>query len=177
MLAPFPVVLASYDPDWPLIAADHAQRLQALGPTLVTVHHIGSTSIPGLAAKPIIDLMPIVTSLADLDSQRECIETIGYRWHVEFGIEGRRYCTCSDAHGVRLAQLHFFEAHSPEVERHIAFRDYLRAHPDAALAYENEKRRARALHPGNSHAYGDEKRAWINAAEAKAVAWFAGRSA
>ena len=66
---------------------------------------------------------------------------------------------------------HFFSADSPEVERHIAFRDYLRAHPATARAYEKEKRRARELHPEDSHAYTDEKAAWVRATEARALAW------
>ena len=74
-------------------------------------------------------------------------------------------------------QLHFFSADSPQFERHIAFRDYLRAHPDVAGAYEKEKRRARDLHPDDSHAYTDEKDAWIRATEAKALAWFARQEA
>jgi GrpB-like predicted nucleotidyltransferase (UPF0157 family) len=173
MPAPIPVILAAYDPEWPRMAARHAERLRVLGPTLVAVHHIGSTSVPGLAAKPIIDLMPVVTGLADLDRERRHIEALGYTWHGEFGIAGRRYCTLSDEAGVRIAQLHFFSAESPQVLRHIAFRDYLRAHPDAAAAYEKEKRRARDLHPDDSHAYTDEKNAWIRATEAEALAWFA----
>jgi GrpB-like predicted nucleotidyltransferase (UPF0157 family) len=75
--------------------------------------------------------------------------------------------------GLRIAQLHFFEAHSREVVRHIAFRDYLRAHREAAVAYEKEKRRARDLHPNDSHAYTDEKAAWVQDMEVKAVTWFA----
>jgi GrpB-like predicted nucleotidyltransferase (UPF0157 family) len=74
-------------------------------------------------------------------------------------------------------QLHFFSAGSPQVERHIAFRDYLRAHPDVAVAYEKEKRRARDLHSNDSHAYTDEKDAWIRATQAKALTWFAERNA
>ena len=74
-------------------------------------------------------------------------------------------------------QLHFFSADSPQVERHIAFMDHLRAHPDAASAYEKEKRRARDLRPDDSHAYTDEKDAWIRATEANALIWFAERKA
>jgi GrpB-like predicted nucleotidyltransferase (UPF0157 family) len=173
MPPPIPVVLASYNPEWPQIAAAHADRLRTLGSILVTVHHIGSTAVPGLAAKPIIDLMPLVDDLDDLDRERWRVEAIGYNWHGEFGISGRRYCTLSDAMGLRIAQLHFFEAHSREVVRHIAFRDYLRAHREAAIAYEKEKRRARDLHPNDSHAYTDEKAAWVQDMEAKAVTWFA----
>lgn len=172
MPAPIPVVLAPYNPEWPRMAARHAERLRVLGATLVAVHHIGSTSVPGLAAKPIIDLMPLVTDLADLDRERRRVEALGYDWHGELGISGRRYCTLADAAGARIVQLHFFSADSPQVERHIAFRDYLRAHPDAASAYEKEKRRARDLHPDDSHAYTDEKNAWIRATETKALAWF-----
>jgi len=158
------------------MAAGHAERLRVLGSTLVAVHHIGSTSVPGLAAKPIIDLMPLVTDLADLDRDRRRVEALGYEWHGELGISGRRYCALSDAAGIRIVQLHFFFAvDSTQVERHIAFRDYLRAHPDVASAYEKEKRRARGLHPNDSHAYTDEKDAWIRDTEAKALTWFAER--
>src|SRR5258705_1255309 len=125
MPPPIPVVLVPYDSEWPQMAASHAERLRVLGSCLVVVHHIGSTAVPGLAAKPIIDLMPLVTDLADLDRQRRQIEALGYAWHGELGIAGRRYCTLCDDGGVRVAHVHFFRADSPQAERHIAFRDYL----------------------------------------------------
>ena len=176
MLQPIPVILAASNPAWPQLAASHAERLRVLGPTLLIVHHIGSTAVQGLAAKPIIDLMPLVTDLDDLDRERQRVEALGYNWHGELGISGRRYCTLSDEAGVRIAQLHFFEADSPHAVRHIAFRDYLRAHPGVARAYEDEKRRARDLHPDDSYAYGDEKAAWIQNMEAASLIWFAGHS-
>jgi GrpB-like predicted nucleotidyltransferase (UPF0157 family) len=79
MPPPIPVILTVYDPAWPRMAASHAERLRVLGPTLVTVHHIGSTSVPGLAAKPIIDLMPLVTDVADLDRERRRASERGQR--------------------------------------------------------------------------------------------------
>jgi GrpB-like predicted nucleotidyltransferase (UPF0157 family) len=175
MPPPIPVILAGYSPEWPEIAAVLAARLQALGTSLVTVHHIGSTAVPGLAAKPIIDLMPLVASLAELDLQRSLIEGMGFSWHGELGIAGRRYCTLSSEDGTRVAQLHFFEHDSPHVTRHLAFRDYLRAHPQASRDYEAEKRRARNLHPADSHAYTDEKAAWVQALETQALVWLAGQ--
>jgi GrpB-like predicted nucleotidyltransferase (UPF0157 family) len=159
------------------MAVSYSERLRVLGSILVTVHHIGSTSVPGLAAKPIIDLMPLVTDLAELDRERRCVEALGYNWHGELGISGRRYYTLSDKVGIRIVQLHFFNADSSQVERHIAFRDYLRAHPDTASAYEKEKRRARDLHSNDSHAYTDEKAAWIRDTEAKALIWIAEQKA
>ena len=172
MPPPIPVILAAYDLAWPRLAARHAERLRAVDATVLAVHHIGSTSVPGLAAKPIIDLMPIIASLADLDRERWRVEQLGYDWQGELGIPGRRYCALSDRAGLRVAQLHFFEAGSPQVRRHLAFRDYLRAHPAAARAYEAEKRRAQALHPDDSHAYNDAKDAWIRTAETEALNWF-----
>jgi GrpB-like predicted nucleotidyltransferase (UPF0157 family) len=173
MPPPIPVSLAPYDPVWPKRAADHAAHLHALGSTLVAVHHIGSTSVPGLAAKPIIDLMPLVTNLDDLDRKRSLVEALGYSWHGELGITERRYCALADDKGNRIAQLHFFAAGSPQATRHVAFRDYLRAHPEVAHAYEQEKRRVCNLYPNDSHAYTDEKEPWIRQTEARALVWFA----
>jgi len=144
----------------------------AIGPALVTVHHIGSTSVPGLAAKPILDLMPLVKDLAEFDRLRGHVEALGYSWHGELGISGRRYCALNDQAGIRTVQLHFFQVNSLHVERHLAFRDYLRAHPDVARSYENEKRRAQGLYPDDSHRYSDEKAAWIRDHEVKALIWY-----
>ena len=174
MLKPIPVILSRYDTDWPLMAARFSRDLCLLGVNLVAVHHIGSTAVPGLVAKPIIDLMPLVNDLTDLDRERGRIESLGYGWHGEYGIAGRRYCTLCDEVGVRAVQLHFFKTDSPQRIRHLAFRDYLRAHPEAAREYETVKLRARDLHPNDSHAYTHAKSAWIQATEATALAWFSG---
>jgi GrpB-like predicted nucleotidyltransferase (UPF0157 family) len=123
--------------------------------------------------KPIIDLMPLVSDLQALDLSRPVVEELGYAWFGELGIPGRRYCTLSDHSGLRLAQLHFFREGSAAALRHLAFRDYLRAHEAVAIAYEAEKRRARELHPLDSHAYAEEKAAWVRATEADALVWAA----
>lgn len=173
MLHPFSVVIADHDPNWSRLAALHADRLEILGDVLLAVHHIGSTSVPGLAAKPILDLMPVVAAISILDQRRAMLEGLGYSWHGEYGLAGRRYCTMQDGAGARIVQAHFFERGDPAITRHLAFRDYLRRYPDAAQAYEVEKRRAQALFPHDSHAYTDEKSAWITRIEAQALAWAA----
>ncbi len=175
MPPPIRVELVHYDAAWPAMAADLMGQLRALGEFIVDVHHIGSTSVPGLSAKPIIDLMPVVTGLPELDRRRSDIISLGFEWHGELGMAGRRYCTLNGNHSRRIAQLHFFEEGSPHVVRHLAFRDYLRAHPETARAYEEEKRRARDLHPDDSHAYTDEKDGWIREIEAKALIWYGAR--
>lgn len=176
MLNAIAVSLVDHDPSWIGLAAAHADQLRVLGDLLLDVHHIGSTAIPGLMAKPIIDLLPVVTSLAALDRQMWRIEALGYECHGEYGIPGRRFCALPGV-DTRLVHLHFFETGSDQIRHNIAFRDYIRAHPDVAQAYAREKCRARDLHAGNSHGYTAEKSAWVRATAADAHAWFANQPA
>jgi GrpB-like predicted nucleotidyltransferase (UPF0157 family) len=172
MPPPLPVELVPHDAKWVDAARERASQLHAaLGPLLVEVHHVGSTSIPGIVAKPIIDLIPEVASIDKLDAQREVLKELGYEWWGEFGLAGRRYCTLTDvASGKRLVQLHCYATGSPEITRHIAFRDYLRQRPELAAEYEAVKRRCRDQHPENSHAYTDCKDDWIRRVQAEALA-------
>ena len=176
MPPPFKVELRPHDPQWRTKAEAEGQTLSAaIGSCLLKVHHIGSTAIPGIHAKPVLDLMPIVTTVAELDDGRQQIEALGYEWWGEYGLPGRRYCSKSDPEtGRRLVQLHCFAQGSPEITRHIAFRDYLRARPEIARAYDCEKLRCQAMHPDDSHAYGDCKCQWIERFESEAITWFFG---
>jgi GrpB-like predicted nucleotidyltransferase (UPF0157 family) len=93
-----------------------------LGRTLITIFHIGSTVIPTLWAKPIIDLMPVVSSLEELDQHRTSIEGIGYQWRGEYGLPGRRYCVkINPVTSRKLIHLHCYVAGSFEIDRHLAF--------------------------------------------------------
>jgi GrpB-like predicted nucleotidyltransferase (UPF0157 family) len=176
MPPPIAVELAEYDSTWPPLAALHSGHLAALGDLLEVVHHIGSTAIKGILAKPIIDLLPVVTNLELLEQRRTVLERLGYQWHGEYGLPGRRYCLLEDAAGRRIVQAHFFEAGSFEITRHLAFRDYLRDHPIVAMEYEDEKCRAFALFPHDSHAYTAEKAAFIKRIEAQALHWVSSRT-
>jgi GrpB-like predicted nucleotidyltransferase (UPF0157 family) len=179
MPPPFKVDLLPHDPRWADDAADESRALEAaIGSCLVEVHHVGSTAISGIHAKPVLDLIPVVKSLTELETRRRKIEGLGYEWWGDFGLAGRRYCTKTDPEtGRRLVQLHCFADGSPEIVRHLAFRNYLRQHPDVARAYDREKARCRDLHPNDSHAYGDCKAAWIETVEAEALAHYAAEQA
>jgi GrpB-like predicted nucleotidyltransferase (UPF0157 family) len=168
------VELRPHDPTWASLAASESQRLSdALGDNLIRVEHVGSTAIPGISAKPTIDLLPIVRSLSALDSRSDALRALGYEWRGEFGIAGRRYCTLTHpATGKRLFNVHIFERGSVEIDRHLAFRDYLRAHPDRAREYEAEKQRAAAAQPNDTLAYNDAKGPWIKECEPRALAWW-----
>lgn len=99
--------------------------------------HIGSTSIPGIVAKPIIDILGSVGSLSDLDKKKEIFESIGYEYKGEYGIQGRRYCVLySPDKTTAFVHLHFFEHENAEVSKHLLFRDYLRKNGAAAKEYE-----------------------------------------
>jgi GrpB-like predicted nucleotidyltransferase (UPF0157 family) len=163
------VELQPYDSVWIDIARQEADRFgAALGENLVRVEHVGSTAIPGICAKPTIDLMPMVRRIEVIDAN--AIQALGYEWRGEFGLSGRRYCTLTDM-GKRLFNVHIFEDGSPHAARLIAFRDYLRGHPAEALAYETEKRRAAELHASNTLAYNDAKSDWVQSCERRALAW------
>ncbi len=178
MPPPIKVVLVPHDPAWGEAARAEAARLEsAIGDGLFCVHHVGSTAIPGISAKPILDLMPVVADIGRLDGARGAIEALGYDWWGEYGLPGRRYCTKTDsATGRRLIQLHCYQDGSSEIERHLAFRDYLRVRPEIARAYDQEKARCRALHPDSSHDYSDCKGAWVQATEAEALEWARSRT-
>jgi GrpB-like predicted nucleotidyltransferase (UPF0157 family) len=154
------------------VNAERSTWSGAIGETLVVVHHIGSTAIPGIRAKATIDLLPLVRSLAALDARADAVRALGYDWRGEFGLPGRRFCTLT-AGEKRLFNVHIYEDGADEVARHLAFRDYLRAHPNEARAYEAEKIRAAALRPDDVLAYNDQKNDWIKACEQRALAWSA----
>lgn len=165
------VTLEPHNADWARMASEESARIaEAAGDIFLRVEHIGSTAIPGIAAKPTIDLMPIVWDLSELETRRERIEALGYLWRGEFGIVGRRYCVL-ERDGRRLFHVHFYAGNNRNVALQLAFRDYLRAHHDEALAYEAIKREAAEANPGDSMAYNDHKSDWIRACNERALAW------
>lgn len=173
MPAPIRVELVPHSLEWePKVKAEAARIMSALGDNCLRIHHIGSTAVPTICAKPVLDLLPEVKSLDCLDTDKASLLVLGYEWWGEYGIPSRRYCTLNDeTTGRRLVQLHCFQTGAPEIERHLAFRNYLQAHPEKAQEYEAEKKRCQALHPDDSHAYSDAKSNWIETLLPAAVAY------
>lgn len=166
------VKVVSYDPKWPEIYEREKNLiLQILGEEAVSINHIGSTSVPGLAAKPIIDIMPVVRDISKVDWLKSQFESIGYEYMGEFGMPGRRYLRKGGDE--RTHQIHIFEAcNKKDVLRHLAVRDYLRLHGDAREAYGTLKRQVAAQYPEDIEGYCNGKDAFVKNLEAKACAWY-----
>jgi GrpB-like predicted nucleotidyltransferase (UPF0157 family) len=168
------VTVVEYDAAWPPTFGVAAGELAAaMGQNLAAIHHIGSTSIPDMWAKPVIDMLAVVRDLAVLDQLSPPIERLGYEAMGEFGIAGRRYFRRTSPAGPRTHQLHAFADGSPHIARHLAFRDFLRAHADVAAEYATLKRRLAQQHPEDMEAYMDGKDAFIKEVVARALAWAA----
>ena len=169
------VIVVPYDPAWPRDFERESQAIQeALGDAAHAIHHIGSTSIPRIHAKPIIDLLVELTSLEDADRRNAEMEAAGFTPMGEFGIRGRRYFRRVDAEGVRRAHVHGFSLGFPDIDRHLAFRDFLRAHPDVADDYSRLKQSLATQHPEDIDAYMDGKDPFIKEIERRALEWTRG---
>jgi GrpB-like predicted nucleotidyltransferase (UPF0157 family) len=166
------VRIVAHDPAWESIYKEETDQMaRALGDIVVSLHHIGSTAIPEIFAKPIIDILLEVDDIVRLDDRSSAMEQLGYEAMGEFGIPGRRYFRKDNASGIRTHQAHAFQADSPEIGRHLAFRDYMIAHPVEAQAYGALKQRLAREHPDDLEAYMDGKDPYIKEHEAKAIAW------
>jgi GrpB-like predicted nucleotidyltransferase (UPF0157 family) len=132
------VIIADYDPGWPRQFAGESERIRTvLGPRALRIEHVGSTSVPDLAAKPVIDILLVVTDSADEADYASRLESAGYRvvirepdWHQHRMLKG----PATDIN------LHVFSQDCPEIDRMLSFRDWLRCHDGDRTLYEQTKR-------------------------------------
>ena len=128
------IQLVPYDPNWPHIFEKEAGLIrQALGDNCLAIHHIGSTSVPGLTAKPIIDMIPVVKDITEVDNYNAAMEVLGYKAMGEYGIPMRRYFQKGLEH--RTHNIHVFEEGHSEIELNILFRDHLRSNHKSCKEY------------------------------------------
>ena len=161
-----------YSSEWVDLFMQEAEVLQRiLGAELLVIHHIGSTAVPGLAAKPIIDMLPVALNIGRIDALASDLETAGYKAWGEYGLRGRRYFT-RDKGEYRTHNVHIFQEDNPDIERHLAFCAYLRAHEQARNDYATLKREVYTRHPAEINAYTLGKDAWIKQAELTALEWY-----
>jgi len=162
--------IVTYDESWP-------RRADALGDELrgalgdVAIEHIGSTSVPGLAGRPIIDVQVSVPDIRDRDSFAPQLARMGYQRLTVPELAGDDYFVFGPTDGSNDVHIHVCGAGSSEEESHLAVREFLRAHEDECRAYEAVKRRSADAADGIRERYVAGKRDFVRAMEARAVRW------
>ena len=165
-----PIEIVSYDAAWPArFEEECAQLRRVLAPWLAgSIEHIGSTAIAGLAAKPVIDIM---AGVGTLEGSRPAIDAASGLGYCYFPYQAElKHWFCKPSPAFRTHHLHLVPVGSPQWTRPIAFRDYLRAHPNVAAEYEALKWRLAAEFRFDREAYTDAKAPFINAVTDKALA-------
>lgn len=158
------LLLVPYTPEWAEHFAAEALRIRvALGPLVAQIEHIGSTAVPGLLAKPIIDIGLAADSESSADACIVPLQELGYMYRGQHGEDPSRRYYVLDQDGRRLFQVHLWILPTPAWERHLTFRDLLRTHADLAQAYAQEKLRAAAEVGWNKAAYAEAKGPFIQA--------------
>jgi GrpB-like predicted nucleotidyltransferase (UPF0157 family) len=166
-----PVIVEPHNPNW-RVAFEHESALlrASLGEVALACHHIGSTAIATISAKPIIDILLVVVSLDALDAREAAMVALDYLPKGENGIPGRRYYRKGSAE-LHTHLVHAFALGHADIARHLTFRDYLNAHPGEARAYDQLKRELAARYPKDIDAYVAGKDAFIKEMDCRAAAW------
>jgi GrpB-like predicted nucleotidyltransferase (UPF0157 family) len=171
MATEYIVEIVPYNPDWPGLFQEEAGRLrQALGDLVIEIYHMGSTSIPEMKAKPIIDIMVEVRDIEKIDLFNDQLAVLGYEAMGEFGVSGRRFFRRNQG-SVRTHHVHIFQSGHPEIERLLNFRDYLITHPEDAAAYGTLKEELAERFRLDRASYTEAKTDFIQATDRKAREW------
>jgi GrpB-like predicted nucleotidyltransferase (UPF0157 family) len=168
-----PVEVMDYNPHWPKIfGKEKRQVLNAIGNKVVAIEHVGSTAVPGLGAKPIIDIMVGLRNLSDAKHCIKPLERIGYEYVPEYeaSMPERRYFRKGPNEPNKHYHLHMVEHGGEFWKRHLLFRDYLRTHPDTASEYYALKRQLATRYRLNREAYTYAKTFFIESIVSKAGA-------
>jgi GrpB-like predicted nucleotidyltransferase (UPF0157 family) len=162
-----------YDPVWVARAEALIDRLHAaLAPVATSIEHIGSTAVPGMGARPIIDVQVSVVDIFDRQSFEPGLSSLGYQ-HFPFPeLPVMDYLVYVPSDGGNTEHVAICEVGSWHERRHLALREYLRNHPEAAGQYELVKRRAAQAAEGSRKRYAAGKDRTVKLLEARALAWF-----
>lgn len=156
------VVVVPYDENWPA-EFEHIQKklIAALGKMAIGIEHVGSTSVAGLWAKPVIDMDVMIRDYGVFPEVVRRLASIGYRHEGDLGIESREAFRYDHKPDLAPHHLYVCPQASPELKRHLVFRDYLRSHPEDVAAYSEVKRRGAELFPYDIDGYISYKSACI----------------
>ncbi|MCM3586695.1 GrpB family protein [Mesobacillus maritimus] len=164
------VRLSAYNENWVIQFQQEAQRMREIfGEEIVRIEHFGSTAVKGMKAKPVIDMMCLVKNIIKVDAMNDKLISLGYDVAGEWGIEGRRLFRKGGEN--RTHHIHFYQEGHPEIDRHLIFRDYLRAHPQKVDEYSAFKE-GLAQQYKETKEYSPAKKKFVSEMELKALLWF-----
>jgi GrpB-like predicted nucleotidyltransferase (UPF0157 family) len=166
------VVVVPHNPTWEQAFEREAALLRRIfGGQLVAVHHFGSTAIPGICAKPVIDILLTVQEIAFADQVTPQLGELGYHAVGEYGISGRRFFY-KGTDEARSHHLHVYQFDNPHILRHLAFRDYMCSHPISARRYGQLKEELARQFSENIDGYNAGKNDFVQREERRALAWW-----
>lgn len=161
-----------YDPDWPRQFSLIKSFLEdVFGDTAVKIEHIGSTSIPEMKAKPVIDVLVVVEKMELFEKQKEKMVEAGYEWVENYIAPDSLIFYKLGNEGEKLENIHVLEGKAPKARQFIVMRDYLRTHPEKAKAYSEVKQKGFDLHPDDYPAYRGVKDPFLKEIESLAYEW------
>lgn len=166
--------LSEYQANWKSMFEQEVQLLQQiLNKEIITFEHFGSTAIPGMIAKPVIDMIGITADIEKIDSYEKQLRLLGYEAAGEWGIDGRRLFRKGGDD--RTHHLHFYQAGNPQIDRHLIFRDYLIAHEEEAEKYSSFKKALEKKYDSTPQ-YSAAKKTFVSEMESRALDWYSNRS-
>ena len=156
------VAVLPYDEQWKQdFRKIKAELADALGQLAIRIEHVGSTSVQGLSAKPIIDIDVVIKDYTILEDVISALSEIGYQHRGDLGIVGREAFRYDGKEHLQKHHLYVCPEDSPELRRHIAFRDYLRTHPEAVRDYSRIKEEGAKRYPDDMERYIEHKSPFI----------------
>lgn len=165
------IIVTNYNKGWVDLFEKEARLIRSIfKDELIDIHHIGSTSVPNIKAKPIIDILPVVKNIDRVDEFNEQMMDIGYEPLGEFGMMGRRYFRKGRENRTHHVHMFQYDNHF-EIERHLALRDYLRGHEEDMIAYGDLKETLARQFPQDIEGYSLGKNEFVKNLEQRAIQW------
>ena len=165
------VGIVSYDPNWKDMYKEESEKIKnVLSDIIIDIHHVGSTAIPGIKAKPVIDILVEVKDIEAVDRYNYKMKDLGYEVMGEYGIPKRRFFRKGENN--RTHHIHIFQVENEEIERHINFKEYLIAHPDKAREYSKLKEKLANKYTHGVEYYTNGKGDFIKEIDKKAKLWW-----
>lgn len=166
------IKLENHNNNWEHLFISASKELSGIfGKRCIKLHHIGSTAVKGILAKPIIDILIEARDISEIDALNPLMQEAGYTPKGEYGIEGRRFFQRFEGANP-THHVHVFEAGHPEIIRHIHFRDYLNAHPESAASYSSLKLALSKKYPHDIEGYCEGKSSLIKDIDKQAADFY-----